>query len=193
MEQQENQPQGIKDPSHKAHTIAAFVILVLVAAAIGAGAWYYLATFGQDNASWQSIVNPKKNEKKTETATNTANSTNTSAALTNDQIYQEVATQFSLSRGTIVYFRIFGQDKVTYAIKGTAPIATIGANYVYKQNGKWQVAQANAQSAPLCSALTNVPEGYRPPCFEGDNLKYVDSQRGSLNYPISQAVSYIGE
>lgn len=64
----QEQPQGIKNPTHKAHTIAAFVILVLFAAAIGVGSWYYLST--QSTDSYQSLLSFKKNEKKTETNSN---------------------------------------------------------------------------------------------------------------------------
>lgn len=71
------QPQSIKDPAHKGHTIVAFVILALVCAAIGGGAWYYLSTQKPD--SYQSLLSFKKNTKKTETTTTTPTATDETA------------------------------------------------------------------------------------------------------------------
>lgn len=60
----QEKPKGIKDPAHKAHTIAAFVVLALFCLLLGAGIWYYLDSSSQDNSSWTSLTG--KGKKKTE-------------------------------------------------------------------------------------------------------------------------------
>ena len=104
--------------------------------------------------------------------------------LTPDQIFSEVSSRHNIDKNKLSYFRIFGQDKVQY-----------DGVFAYKQNGAWYIAQNGAQSVVDCSELNSVPEQYRPPCFDQktEQLKYVDDQRQSINYPLSGMISYIGE
>ncbi|MHB1864788.1 MAG: hypothetical protein ACYCPS_01310 [Candidatus Saccharimonadales bacterium] len=113
------------------------------------------------------------------------------APLTNDQIFKEVSAQLNLSRSSLVYFRIFGQDKVQYSSHST------GNSYAYKISDTWKIAATGVQSVILCSTLNNVPEQYRPPCNDSysttSKVNYENSDGTSTNYPISKAVSYIGQ
>jgi hypothetical protein len=105
-----------------------------------------------------------------------------------DQIFQEVASQFSLTSSQLAFFEIFGQDKVIYSLGS-------GLNFAYKSGGNWYLAgdRRNIQDVGDCSEYSNVPEQYRPFCYDavtGQN-KYADSQGQSLNYPLSQRTYYI--
>lgn len=114
---------------------------------------------------------------------------NQTTTLTPDQIFSEASLQLGITRSKLTYFRIFGQDKIQYSFGS-------GTNFAYKYMGKWQIAGGeNAQGIAVCSELSNVPEQYRPPCYDSTTKqeKYMDSQRQSLNYPPSQMTSYIGE
>jgi hypothetical protein len=118
----------------------------------------------------------------------------TQSNMTPDQIFQEVSSQLGLTRSKLDYFRIFGQDKVTYSAGGPES----GANYVYKQAGKWHIAQKGAQDVRPCSEFNNVPEQYRPVCVDPaatatGQLRYADSQGQDVNYPLSQMIPYIGQ
>jgi len=114
------------------------------------------------------------------------NSTATSTSLSNDQLYQQVAETFNLSKGSMHFFRIFGQDKVQYSA---------GSNtYAYKTSGQWHQIE-EGESLIDCNLLLNVPENYRPPCYDqaSGQDRYIAGDRSSLNYPISSVVHYIGE
>lgn len=114
---------------------------------------------------------------------------NQTANMTPDQIFSEASLQLGIIRSKLTYFRIFGQDKIQYSFGS-------GTNFAYKYMGKWQIAGGeNAQGIAVCSELNNVPEQYRPPCYDAvtKQEKYMDGQRQSLNYPPSQMISYIGQ
>lgn len=107
--------------------------------------------------------------------------------LSNDQIFNEVASQFNVSRDQLIYFRIFGKDKVQYNTGG-------GATFAYKDSDSWKIAQRDAHSVGMCSDLSQVPEKYRPICYDTtDKSLYVDANSQSTNYPPSSMVSYIGQ
>lgn len=112
------------------------------------------------------------------------------STLTNDQIFQEASEQLNLTRNDIVYFRIFGQDKIQYSEKSS----DAGANFAYKTNGTWKIAQSHAQSAAQCGDLENVPQDYRPPCLDSNNnILYQNSDNTSTNYPPASGVAFIGD
>lgn len=108
--------------------------------------------------------------------------------LTNEQIFQEVSTQFSLDRDNLTYFRIHGQDKVSYG-------NGFGANYAYKHNNTWNKTYSTAiQDITLCEVYSNIPENHRPICLTEHGMNaYMNSSNGSINYPNSLMESYIGE
>jgi len=140
-------------------------------------------------ASPQPVSSPSATAASTPTAT-------PQTALTNDQIFQEVASAFGLSRSQLAYFRIFGQDKVQYRINSV----TSGTTYAYKDSGTWKLALEGAQSVAACGDLSNVPLTDRPPCSGQSTvnpgtyeLLYADSNNKSTNYPPDSAVSYIGQ
>lgn len=111
-------------------------------------------------------------------------------SLTNDQIFQEVASQFGLTKSGLAYFRIFGQDKVQYAIAG----APAGTNYVYKTAGVWKMAQQNASSVASCDSFASIPVNYRPVCVDSNGKTlYMDANNQSINYSPSAMTSYIGQ
>jgi hypothetical protein len=112
----------------------------------------------------------------------------TTKELTDAQIYTEVEAQLKLVRANLSYFRIYSQDKVTYSTGQ-------GITYAYKEAGTWKVAQESAQAVAQCSALTAVPEAFRPPCFDSTTNanKYVNADSTSLNYTSATMRSYIGE
>lgn len=111
--------------------------------------------------------------------------------LTNDQIFDEVASQFGLERDKVSYFRIFGQDKVQYSnsIKGTT--------FAYKTSGTWKIAQKDSQTIAICSDLIDTPEEYRPPCSDSHSTSstrhYIDPSGRSTNYPPSSMIQFIGQ
>jgi hypothetical protein len=77
-----------------------------------------------------------------------------STNLTPAQIYQEVSSQLGLP-SKVVYFRIWGQDRVQY---NYGP----GTNFAYKLDGKWHlVGKGNRQDGEPCSDLSSVPAQYK--------------------------------
>ena len=106
--------------------------------------------------------------------------------LTNDQIYEEVATQFGLTRSELTYFRILGQDKIQYSTGQ-------GTIFAYKSGGKWNKLIAGTGLA-ACTAFSGVPAGYMPPCFDEKGTELYTNPNGQFtNYPLSAATSYIGQ
>lgn len=163
------------------------IIIGAVIVLVGVGfVAYRTYTVQKDNSKSDTIV--KESKKKSEQQPSQSTQSSNANILTPDQIFTEVSSQFNLDRAQLVYFRIFGQDKVQYN-------AGPGANFVYKQSGKWHIAQANAQSLANCNDLNNVPEQFRPPCYDSvtQQEKYLNSNRESTNYPISQAIKYLPE
>lgn len=163
--------------------------IVVVTALIIGGVTYF--TVNQKNIADENALNTQVNVLQSQVDTLTeqvkALSGTTVPSLTNDQIYQEVATQLKLTRSEIVYFRIFGSDKVQYSVNS-------GNIFAYKTDGIWKQAGPDSPHAILdCSTLTEVPEMYRPPCSDGSSRLYMDSTGRSTNYPPAQMVSYIGQ
>lgn len=150
----------------------------------------FLTTLGY--LYYQNFIAAKKQTNQANSASTTVLKSSTDRSkvnLSNDQIFNQVSTQFGLNRDQFAYFKIFGQDKVQYN-NGA------GATFVYKISDSWKIAQENAQSIALCSDLTQVPEKYRPPCSVSNSTSsetmYDDANNQSLNYPPSSMVSYIG-
>lgn len=112
------------------------------------------------------------------------------STLSNSQIFNQTAQQLNLKRSSLKYFRIFGQHKVQY---NTGK----GSTYAYKLDGRWH-ALAAEQGVQSCRIFDAVPVSYRPECVDSaGKLKYAiqfpDGTSSSLNYPIEEAVSYIGQ
>lgn len=94
-----------------------------------------------------------------------------------DKIFQEASSQLGLTREKLAYFRIFGEDKIQYGLKG---IGEEGANFAYKLNGKWLIAQKGAEAVALCSDFVKIPKKYWPPCTDsgGENIEGYFSDPG---------------
>ncbi len=103
-----------------------------------------------------------------------------------EAIFNEATAQLGVSGDSVTYFRIFGDDRVVY---GTGR----GINYAYKMNGEWHLAgPADQQEAPDCTLVENVPEQYRPPCFDSVNNRdmYTTASSTATNYPLSEMSTY---
>ena len=181
------------------------LIMLLVAGGATAGVWYYAGQqakkVADDNAKQVAALQKQiddLNKKSTSTASpkvattvpTTTTPSVTSAVLTNDQIFQEVATKFGFTRSQVSYFRIWGQDKVQYSLLGNSS----GTSFAYKAGSTW-VSLKGGQAVNDCAIYENVPEKYLPICSKGTSptLYYENSDGTSLNYPISTAVHYIGQ
>ncbi|HET9174420.1 MAG TPA: hypothetical protein VFN56_04010 [Candidatus Saccharimonadales bacterium] len=144
---------------------------------------------------WLTYTNHKKSAPIKVSTTHTVSPVTTPAStpvpLTNDQIYQEVATQLRLTRSSVLSFRIFGQDKVQYNTTES------GNTYAYKTAGTWKIAATDVQSVLVCSTLASVPDQYKPPCADTNStsapIHFANADNTSSNYPIASAVSYIGQ
>lgn len=170
------------------------VIVLVTAGAVGGGVWYVMnenlktiqATDDKTTADLQKQIDALEKASITQTTTPAATTSTTPTTLTNDQIFQETATQLGLTRSGLVYFRIFGQDKVQYSTGQ-------GTIFAYKSVGKWNKLSSGTGLAS-CTAFTGVPTAYMPPCFDENNKElYVNSNGQFTNYPMSSAVSYIGQ
>lgn len=176
------------------------VVLVSLAATVSFGlTWYVMDNQLRDVqssndaavASYQARIASLESKVKTSATAKTTAPTTSAIILTNDQIYQEVASQFSLARSDVQFFRIFGQDKVQFS---TSKLA----GYAYKSSGTWKMATSDLQGVDACSSMANVPTNYLPPCVDANgtivNVTPVGSGSStSTNYPPSQMVSYIGQ
>ena len=112
----------------------------------------------------------------------------TNQNLTPAQIFQEVSVWQGF-HNKLSYFRIFGQDKVQFSFGN-------GTNFAYKTGNKWYLAgKGNRQDIGGCSEYVTVPEQYNPGCIDAvtGKSKYINSNGQSVNYPLSQMVSYIGD
>ncbi len=108
------------------------------------------------------------------------------AATTSQEIFEEATGHLGVGQDRVTYFKIFGSDRVMY---GTGN----GANYGYKMNGEWHLAgPADQQEVPDCMLLTDVPEAYRPPCYDTtvNQSRYVTDEGFSANYPPSEMSTY---
>jgi len=163
------------------------VLIITIIVLVGGVSWAMYSRHHKSTAS-STAATTTQTQKTTPATTPTSGNAAAPTTLTNDQIFQEVATQFGLTKAGLVYFRIFGQDKVQY---NTGP----GTTYAYKTGGKWYIAVKDTQSAVDCSQLSSVPGNYRPGCEDQSTgqLKYTDASGVSINYPPSSAVSYIGQ
>jgi hypothetical protein len=115
--------------------------------------------------------------------------TQNNSDLTTDQIFQESSSQLGFTRDEVIYFRIFGPDKIQYSLGS-------GTSFAYKMNGVWNLVGAGyAHDIAFCSEITSVPEQYNPGCYDqlSKQTKYIGENGESINYPYSSAVSYIGE
>ncbi len=112
----------------------------------------------------------------------------TSAPTTADRVFSEVSQQFGFTREQVLYFTIYGSDRVQYN-------AGEGLTFAFKENGSWHISgPVGAQEVPLCSLLATVPEKYRQACYD-DTIKrnlHIDSEDGqNANYPTREGVRYI--
>lgn len=170
-------------------------IVLLTALAVGGTTWYVMDKNAKDEKAaneksitelQEQINELKKDENK---STETTEKTPTITELTNEQIFQEVATKFGFSKSEVAYFRIFGQDKVQYSINTGTNSGTI---FAYKVDGKWNKL-VSGTGVPGCSAFSTVPSEYIPPCIEGGKVVNVNTSNQSTNYPPLSMTSYIGE
>lgn len=167
-------------------------LLVVLTGLTTGGLTWYVADSGRDaelDAKDQTISDLDTRIKQLEAdVTPTTGTTKLATDLTDAQIYAQVESQLKLVRGDLTYFRIYGQDKVTFNTGN-------GITYAYKVSDTWKIAQENAQAVAQCSTLTNVPEAYRPPCLDSatGTYLYLKEDKTSLNYPTSDVRTYIGE
>jgi type II secretory pathway pseudopilin PulG len=172
-------------------------IVLLAASLIGGTVWYFMDKQAREDRAaaeetaqeLQKQIDDLDKKITVTSTTSTPNSTKTTTTtLTNDQIYSEVAKQFSLTRNNIESFRIYGQDKVQYNVN-----SPMGTGFVaYKTDGTWKKADLG-QAVQLCSTYANVPISYRPPCDENGKTLYMAADRSWTNYPMSTEVIYIGQ
>jgi galactitol-specific phosphotransferase system IIB component len=179
------------------------LVVVVVACATGLATWYFMNKQVDDNktanrvqvSSLQKQIDDLKKTGTVDVTSKTASTQNTS--LTNDQIFQEVSTQFGLKRSSIVNFTIYGQDKVEYSYNKSE--VEFFSGYAYKQSGKWNSVVVG-QAVQGCSLYSSVPEQYKPVCMiEKNNVvtadahtAYLNSAEDSINYISASAVKYIG-
>lgn len=175
-----------KQPSHLPLAIISVILSGLIFGLLG----YWYGADVNSTTSPTSTASPTATVSASPVAIASPTPTSAATTLTNDQIFQEVASQFGLTKSGLAYFRIFGQDKVQYAIAG----APAGTNYVYKTSGTWKMAQQNASSVASCDSFANIPVNYRPVCVDSKGTTlYMGSSNSSDNYPPSTMVSYIGK
>ena len=159
--------------------LGVIIVLVLVGR-------YFL---GMQSSSDNSQVSDEQSSQSTDSdGSPTSSSSEQQSYVSPEDVFQETSRKFTFTRDQLVYFRIFGQDRVQYS-RGS------GATFAYKQNGDWTIAQENGEPEENCSAFDKVPEKYRPPCYDSATKKtmYVDSQKQSVNYPPSQQTSFIDQ
>ena len=110
--------------------------------------------------------------------------------LTPSQIFQIASSQLGFARSQLVYFRVFGQDKIQYSFGS-------GTNFAYSggQQQWYLIGTGNYQGLANCSDYKYIPSQYNPGCIDvaTGKAKYMDNKGQSINYPPSQMVSYIGE
>jgi hypothetical protein len=149
-------------------SLAIILIIVAVVIVIGGGvlAYQYFST------KTQPVVQTQQNQN-----------------LTPEEIFQETSSQLGFTRSQVVYFRVFGQDKIQYSFGS-------GTNFAYKTNDQWYLAGiGNYQDVADCIDYNSVPSQYNPGCYDKATKqnKYLDGQGQSVNYPPSQMTSYIGQ
>lgn len=165
------------------NSISKIALVSILVALVSSGAVY--AAMSRKATSDKSELNSQISSLQ-ETVKTLSASQNTTTTLTNDQIFQEVSDQLGIARSSLTYFRIYGQDRVQYSITG-------GNTYAFKSGGKWTIAANEPQSLIACSAITNVPVQYMPPCANGNSHFYIAADGTSVNYPPSAMTSYIGQ
>lgn len=171
------------------------LIAAIAVTAVLAGAITYV-TVRQNNLETERALNEEimrleADIKSAKSASETTPEVEPPTTLTGDQIFAEVEKELGLTRSKLSYFRIFGQDRVQFSESG-------GNTYAYKTDGVWKIAgPRNQLSLTDCDGLEAVPTKYRPPCSKGSSNSserlYLDSAGGSLNYPLSEMSSYIGQ
>jgi hypothetical protein len=184
-------------------SLVTIAIVLLTALVVGGTTWYIMNTNSNSiNTSNNSTINAMQtninnlknqitalNKKVTSTQTTTTSTSTAATTLTNDQIFAQVAAQFGLTKSTLSYFRIFGQDKVQYSLNTSED----GTVYAYKANGTW-IKLVGGTDMQDCSAYPNVPTNYLPPCVSSSGATlYTNTDGSSTNYPASSMVSYIGQ
>lgn len=191
------QPQAIApEPISKQKTshkglIISIIVVILIAALTGSATWYLMNKEITD-AKAANTAQVNALQAKYDTLDKKYSAIAETMTLTNDQIFEDVASQLDLSRSELSYFRIFGQDKVSYSgnTLGSVPMTA------YKQSGTWH-SVVLGQGLTECSEYSSVPEEYKPICSittsGNTEIVYMNSGRSSVNYPVSSMVSYIGE
>jgi len=178
--------------------------VLLAALVVGGTTWYVMDKSAKEvqTANEKSVAELQKEidelhtietQLTPDTITPKTTVTNSSLTLTPEQIFTEVSKKFNFNREQVVYFRIWGQDKVQYSLTSSAGAGT-GALFAYKGSGAW-IDVLGGQGVNDCSVYTAVLETYRPICTKGTDttLYYADANRSSTNYPIATATHYIGE
>lgn len=179
------------------NTLTRYIITVVITTATVGGATYAVVKQKQatNEAALQNKVTALENQVKSLTEeSETPIGDKETTTLSNDEIFQEASVDLGLKRSNLIYFRIFGQDRIQYSV-GTTPAGS-GTTFAYKTSAEWKVAgPENQQGLPKCDTVASVPEKYRPPCLDGNMFRYTSEVTGgsSVNYPPSQKVSYIGE
>lgn len=178
-------------------------IVIITAGIVGGSIWYYMdqnakkvkESNDSEILSLQKQVNDLNETQTTTSTTPTISTAVSTSNFTNKQIYDEVSGQLNLPNDRIIYFRIYGQDKISYSVRNQSPdVGGSGPYFAYKVSGKWNLVPGGGSSSPTqCSQVTSVPEQFRPMCYDSGTLKYADANRSSVNYPTSQMVSYIGQ
>jgi len=208
MEPTISEPMAITEPvvmkngkKFNRRMLLVIVGTALAAAVISGGiTWYVMNNKISDNNTSNSVqinkLQAQINGLKNAGVVSTTESASTSVAsvnLTNDQIFQEVSTQFGLKRTNLTFFRIWGQDRVSFPDQTHE-----GLDFAYKLAGKWYLV-STGNGFPECSSLTGVPESYKPACLTAtDSIRttsqeaYMNSEFSMANYPMSTAVIYIG-
>ena len=169
-----------KKQSGFAHLVV--ITIILAVGLIGALGYIYWHNFvqskGSSNDTTVKTKTPSDNSKPTAATTTTT--------LTNEQIFNEVSSQLGLVRSDVLSFKIYGQDKIKYALVSANTDANGGSVVAYKIDSKWNKVSVGT-GIGSCTAFADIPVKYRPGCVE--NNEVINAE----NYPESQAVTYIGE
>ncbi len=170
--------------------------VILFAGGTGFGVWYWqhneLNKQNADNNTRIAALQKQIDDLKKEETTTKPTETN----LTNDQIFQEVSSQFGFTRNQLSSFKIHKDgDRVEY--HGTEERNSVwGAHFAYKDGATWkEVPGDSGLSLSDCSTLNNVPEKYRTGCEVGTTGQtlYTNAQNQFTNYLPSDMTPYIGQ
>lgn len=102
------------------------------------------------------------------------------------QIFTEVSTQLKVNRVNVTFFRIWDSDRVQFSTGR-------GSTFAYNEGEGWKVAYSG-EFLPNCDILQKVPEKYKPACHDDatNTTLFQTSSEDNRNYPIADAIQYIG-